>query len=189
MMKNEASVTPLGVIALSSFLSNVNKKISRSLIKVLVCHYYFYVHKMCFWILFLLQHPFSFHYILRALGLELLAPITTALTGIPVSTPCPPRRVLARFPGWACPYSQGPVALSVTGHNLSKLLILRFRGLQIRAMRLLERVPASLLSLVLRTFLRIVEGRKSYNLQGLHLLEHLEWRLISKGWYHLALRL
>lgn len=83
-MKNEASVTPLGVIALSSFLSNVSKKFSRSLIKVLVCHYSFYVHKMCFWILFLLQHPFSFHYILsQSLGARITCIYYNGLNGHP----------------------------------------------------------------------------------------------------------
>lgn len=102
MMRIEASVLPLGVIALSSFLINMSKKFSRSLLKALVCHYYSYVHQMCFFILFLLQYALSFHYILivRVLGLELCSSITTAFTGIQVSMPCPPRWVLTLLPEW-----------------------------------------------------------------------------------------
>lgn len=101
-MRIKASVLPLGVIALSSFLINMSKKFSRSLIKALVYHYYFYVHQMCFFILFLLQYALSFHYILivRVLGLELCSSLTTSFKGIKVSTPCPPRWLLTLLPEW-----------------------------------------------------------------------------------------
>lgn len=101
MMRTEASVLPLGVIALSSFLIIRSKTFSKSVLKALVCHY-FYVHQMCFFILFLLQYALSFHYILvvRILGLELCSSITTAFTGIRASTLYPPRWVLALHPEW-----------------------------------------------------------------------------------------
>lgn len=142
MLEIEVSIIPPGVITLSSFLIKMNFKIlKKSYNKVLVCHYYFYVHQM--YNVFL--DPFFFFYNIhfpsitslptKALGLELCSCITTAFMG------CQhhflPKRILILFPELVCQYSPWSPFRTFCNWIQCELLILCFKGPPIQAIKLL----------------------------------------------------